>query len=370
LKVKQKPADFRVEEMNRLEAGVTGDFALYRLEKSGIGTPEAVRALAHEWRLRPSDVAFAGLKDRHGITGQMVSVRRGPRRNFQARGFKLNYLGQSPRPAERGTLAGNRFRVVLRDLDPDGAARVAVRACAAATDGFQNYYDDQRFGSLRGTEGAFVARALLAGDDGEALRLAIACPARADRSRIKRRRRSLRELWGQWEELARLLDASVEQRICAALATGGSFAAAYGRLDPALRALHLSAFQAHLFNECLRDAVGGAGPRHPGVAGPYLFGEGDPGALRDVRIPLAAGDAPPHPLLEAVLARESLGRERLARLPFRGGSRAALAAPRGLSVSAAEADDLNPGRRCVALSFELGPGAYATMLVKRCTYDL
>ena len=39
LKVKQVPEDFRVEEVSRLEPGEEGDFSLYRLSKSGIGTP-------------------------------------------------------------------------------------------------------------------------------------------------------------------------------------------------------------------------------------------------------------------------------------------------------------------------------------------
>jgi tRNA pseudouridine13 synthase len=370
LKVKQLPEDFRVEEVSRLEPGEEGAFSLYRLEKVGIGTPEAVRLLARAWRLQGKDVAFAGLKDRHGVTGQTISVRRGPRRNLAGRGFKLNYLGRSPRPAARGTIAANRFRIVLRDLDAAGAERLARRARAAEADGFPNYYDDQRFGSLRGTGGAFVARALLDGDHEEALRLAVACPAREDRSRTRRRRQVLREKWGAWAELTERLAPSIERRICGALAAGASFADAYGLLDRALRAIHLGAFQAHLFNAALRRAVGADGPRHPGPAGPYLFYRGDPGALRAERIPLAAVGAPPHPLLDAELERESLTRDRLADLAFRRGLRAAVAAPAGLTVGEPAADTLNRGRLRLALSFTLPPGSYATMLVKRCTHDM
>ena len=221
------PEDFRVEEVSRLEPGAEGEFSLYRLSKSGIGTPEAVRFLTRAWRLRPTDVAFAGLKDRYGLTGQTISVRRGPRRNLAGRGFKLNYLGRSPRPAARGTIAANRFRIVLRDLDAGGAERVERRARSAAEEGFPNYYDDQRFGSLRGTGGAFVARALLDGDPEEALRLAVACPAREDRGRTRRRRRELSERWGAWSDLALRLAPSLELRICRALAAGASFAEAY-----------------------------------------------------------------------------------------------------------------------------------------------
>jgi tRNA pseudouridine13 synthase len=370
LKVKQKPEDFRVEEVSRLEPGAEGDFSLYRLSKSGIGTPEAVRLLTRAWRLRPADVAFAGLKDRYGLTGQTISVRHGPRENFAGRGFKLNYLGRSSRPAARGTIAANRFRIVLRDLDEGGADRVGRRAHRAAEDGFANYYDDQRFGSLRGTGGAFVARALLDGDFEEALRLAVACPAREDRSRTRRRRTELRDRWGAWQDLAARLPPSLERRLCEKLAAGASYADAYGLLDRALRAIHLGAFQAHLFNNALRRAVGGDGPRHPGAAGPYLFYRGDPGPLREERIPLAAAGAPAHPLLDEELARASLTRARLSEFAFRRGSRAAVAAPAELTVADPAADALNRGRLCLGLSFTLPPGAYATMLIKRCTHDM
>ena len=343
MKVKQRPEDFRVEEVSRLEAGAEGEYCLYRLSKSGIGTPEAVRIVVRSWRLRRPDVGFAGLKDRHAVTGQMLSIRRGPTSNFEGKGFKLNYLGRSPRPAGRGTIEKNRFRIVLRDLSADDAGRVVERARAAAENGFPDYYDDQRFGSLRGTGGRFVAEALLAGDGEEALRLAIACPARKDRSRIKQRRKLLSKRWGEWGELAAELDTSLEREMCGRLAEGASFADAYRMLDPALRSIHLAAYQARLFNEELRQRVP-AGPSHPGVAGPYRFYEGDPGDLRDQRIELFTDE----------------------RLAFRAGSRGAVAFPGDLDADGPSADDLNPGRHRATLAFTLRPGSYATMLVKRC----
>ena len=370
MKLKQRPEDFRVEELSRLEPGTTGEFSLYRLEKSGIGTPEALRVLGREWRLDPRAIAFAGLKDRYGITGQTVSIRHGPAGNFAGKGFKLNYLGRGERPAGRGTLLGNRFRIVVRDLSGDEAKRVAARAAACADFGFPDYYDDQRFGSLRGAGGRFIAKALMAGDAESALRIAIASPSREDRSRTKRRRRLLHDQWGDFAGLTRRLDASVERRICERLAEGASFAEAYRILDRAIRSLHLSAYQAHIHNECLRRAIGKGGPSHPGADGPYLFYEGEPGPLRERIFPLASGEAPKDPLLDQVLAEEGVDRGQLRALGFRGGFRDAVAFPEEVAVGLPEADEANPGRKSLAVSFRLGPGSYATMLMKRCTFDL
>jgi len=348
MKIKQQPDDFRVEEENRLEAGRDGPFTLYRLEKAGIGTPEALAVVSRSWHVRRADFSFAGLKDRYGRTGQVVSLRKGPGRNFEGKGFKLNYLGRSREPAGRGTIVRNRFRIVLRDLAADEAGRVEERAREAAVCGFPDYYDDQRFGSLRGTHGAFVAAALLEGDHEKALRLAIASPSRADRSRLRKRRVLLKEKWGAWGDLAGALDASGERDICRRLADGASFEDAYACLDRVLRSLHLAAYQAHVFNAELRERVGTAGPSHPGVDREYRFYEGDPGALRDVRLELFTDE----------------------RLKFRRGARNAVVLPENLETTSPEPDELNRNRVRVELAFALRPGSYATMLIKRCTYDM
>jgi tRNA pseudouridine13 synthase len=369
VKVKQRAEDFRVEEVSRLEAGAEGDFALYSLMKRGVGTLEAVKELARAWRLDRDRIAFAGLKDRYGITVQTISVARGPARNFEGRGFRLNYLGRSPRAAGRGTMAKNRFRILLRDLSRDEAERVSARALVTAEHGFPDYYDDQRFGSVRGSAGRFVAAALLRGDPGEALRLAIATPSRDDHGRVRKVREALRRMWGDWGGLAASLPPSAEKRICERLSAGASFAEAYALLDAGLRSIYLSAFQAHLFNAGLRKAIG-EGPAHPGLDGPYVFYEGDPGPLREAIVPLASGAAAAHPWLDAALEAAGFDREALSRLPFRPGNRAAVVVPERVEAGEPGRDELNAGRFALPLSFVLRPGSYATMLIKRCTWDV
>jgi len=366
MKLKQRPEDFRVEEESRLDAGTTGAFCLYRLSKSGIGTPEAVRRVAKRWRLPRRALSVSGLKDTHGQTGQMLSVRGGRAENLDCGAFKLNYLGRVERPADGSCLIGNRFRIVVRDFDAGQAERFAARAAALAETGFPDFYDDQRFGSLRGTGGRFIARSLIDDDFETALRLAVASPDKQDRSAVRRRRVLLRDRWGEWEALAAELGESYERTLAQSLAAGDSYETAYGTLDRELRRLHLSAFQAQLFNECLRRSLA-PGPEWEGAAGAYRFPDTLPD---DERIPLASAQAEPHPLLDAVLAEAGVERAQLAHLPFRSGSRSLISLPTAVRVSEPETDPLNRGRFAVALAFTLRPGSYATMLVKRCAHDL
>jgi tRNA pseudouridine13 synthase len=75
-------------------------------------------------------------------------------------------------------------------------------------------------------------------------------------------------------------------------------------------------------------------------------------------------------LVEEVLAEEEvrladLRVRQMRRLSAHGVERPAFTRPEGLSVSAAEDDELYPGRKSLRLAFFLPRGSYATLLVKR-----
>ena len=115
MKLKQKPEDFRVEEIAQPNLG-DGRFALYRLAKKSLGTPEAIGAICRAWRLKREAVAVGGLKDRHAATRQYLSIENGPRRKLTQTNFSLDYLGQSSRPFDSSDISANRFEIVIRDL--------------------------------------------------------------------------------------------------------------------------------------------------------------------------------------------------------------------------------------------------------------
>ena len=53
MKVKQQPEDFQVEERTDMAPG-EGPFALYRLEKRGWTTPDALQVVRRRWQRRSS----------------------------------------------------------------------------------------------------------------------------------------------------------------------------------------------------------------------------------------------------------------------------------------------------------------------------
>src|SRR5687767_11858678 len=97
MKLRCLPDDFQVEEqIAPLPAG--GPFAMYRLTKSSLGTPEAVDAVLRKWNLARSQAAYAGLKDRHALTTQFITIQGGPRRGLRQTNLELAYVGQVGRP--------------------------------------------------------------------------------------------------------------------------------------------------------------------------------------------------------------------------------------------------------------------------------
>ena len=235
------------------ECGRTaGRFSFYRLTKRNIGTIEAVETIARRWNLAGRQVSYGGLKDRHAVTVQYLTITEGPARPISTPNFELRYLGRVPQPYGPQHFRGNRFQLVLRDMSDAAVSSALADLSTLASDGLPNYFDDQRFGSV-GVSGQFIAHAWLKGDHERALKLALAEPNPFDRAGVKAQKAILRAHWGQWTEAKARLDRSSTRSIVTYLADHPTdFRGAFARMRRELRALYFSAFQSHLWNILLR----------------------------------------------------------------------------------------------------------------------
>jgi tRNA pseudouridine13 synthase len=382
MKLKQKPEDFRVEEIAEPQLG-GGPFALYRLAKRSLGTPEAVDAICRAWRIARDAVAVGGLKDRHAATRQFVSIENGPHRNLGQTNLDLEYLGQTARPFDSKDILANRFEVVVCDLRPAEAEDIVAALPQAAEGGVPNYFDDQRFGSV-GVSGDFIARPWCLGDYERALWLALAEANSHDRPDVRDERRGLCAHWGDWPACLKIAVRPVVraamERLCR---QPQDFRGAFIRIPQHERRLYLEAFQSFLWNRILTESIRA------------LF---DPAELFDVAI--ARTSAPFYRVVPSAIVAERLrqplpfpsARERSELGPltnlyervaaefglecrtlrvkyprdsfFSRGTRPAVFHPRSPSA-VAEDDEQDPARRKLLLRFDLPPGCYATVLVKR-----
>lgn len=392
MKLRQRPEDFIVEEASRLAPGGRGPdegpYGLYRLRKRSITTPEAVRRVARAGRIDPGRIGYSGLKDRHAVAVQFVTVFGKPVGELSGPGFRLSPAGRSARAAGPREIERNSFRVTVRDLSRGEAERALERGSAYARSGVPNYFDEQRFGSARAT-GAFPGELAARGDWEGALRLVIASSSREDSKDTKRRRRVVADGWGDWTAVKAGLDRSSERSIVTYLADHpADFVGAFDRLPGSLRTIVLSAFQSLVWNEVLSGVVRARAARTWTHAGRYdqvaFFAPDDDCArtLGGLAIPFPhratrMRDPDAERAFDEALARRGLTLDsfRLRGLKkghFWRGERAALAEVAGFSARGPFHDELKAGgpeRGAFALElrFSLPPGAYATMFVKAAT---
>lgn len=383
MKLKRFPEDFVVCEVSEFPLS-SGPYSVYRLEKSGIGTPEAIAEILQHWNLPRLAVSYGGLKDRHAKTTQTITLFKGPERSITQRGFRLEYLGKAAREFHAKDIIANRFEIVLRDLLAEKASHMHGLLPALAA-GVPNYFDDQRFGSL-GESGQFVAQPWCMGDFERALYLAIAEANSHDRPREREQKELLRAHWGNWTECKACLDRSHRRSIVTYLVDHPKdFRRALALLRSDLRSIYMAAFQSHLWNEMVCHFLKhrlptGSWYTKAGAAGELVFWSVRDAlveSLASLEIPLPS--ARQHhwpvwiePFLEKTL--QSFGMERhqiRVKYPrdtfFSKGTRQLMLRPQSLSGSL-EPDELNTGRQKLMLSFSLPRGAYATMVIK-CLSD-
>jgi tRNA pseudouridine13 synthase len=148
-RIKTVPEDFEVEEVPAYEPSGNGDFLYLWIEKRGMGAEYFTRQIARQLEIAPGEVGAAGLKDRHAVTRQMVSVPASaePRlAQLDGEGIRLLRVGRHSNKLRPGHLRGNRFRILIRNVASDAAARIQPILARLRSEGLANYYGPQRFG--------------------------------------------------------------------------------------------------------------------------------------------------------------------------------------------------------------------------------
>ena len=157
--------DFLVEEIAGFDPSGQGEHALLTIEKRGLNTVDVVQRLMRWAGVRDVAIGYAGLKDRNAVTRQRFTVHLPGRETpdvaaLEGDALRVLEVARHSRKLPRGALAGNRFELVLREVDGDRAA-VEARLVAIARDGVPNYFGEQRFG--RAGDNVAQALAMFAG---------------------------------------------------------------------------------------------------------------------------------------------------------------------------------------------------------------
>jgi tRNA pseudouridine13 synthase len=168
-RIREVAEDFRVDEIPAYGPAGEGSHVLATIEKRGLTTFDAVARLAAALGVDPAGVGTAGLKDKHAVTRQQVSLPP-PCTPEQALAVDLPDLkvlaaARHPHKLRTGHLRGNRFVIRVREVegpaDAAAARAAAILAALAAAPGSPNWYGEQRFGAAG--DNAAIGRALITG---------------------------------------------------------------------------------------------------------------------------------------------------------------------------------------------------------------
>ena len=179
-RIRARDEDFEVEEVPSYEPCGSGDHLFLWIEKRGVAPEFFAQTIARKLGTHPGNVGTAGLKDRHAVTRQWVSVPKECEANvakIDGDGVRVLKTGRHTNKLKPGHLRGNRFRILIRDAQgrPNPPTPLPKREGGATetnssppshlgglgseyvildrirTHGMPNYYGPQRFGRDGGT---------------------------------------------------------------------------------------------------------------------------------------------------------------------------------------------------------------------------
>jgi tRNA pseudouridine13 synthase len=151
-RIKERPEDFLVEELPLYEPTGAGEHLMLRVQKTGLAHGEMIRRIARHFGVREREIGCAGMKDRQAVTMQTITVHTprtfGPDDVIDSR-IAVHWAARHTSKIRRGHLAGNRFSIKIRGVDPLKAPSAARRLRELARRGAPNFVGPQRFGYRR-----------------------------------------------------------------------------------------------------------------------------------------------------------------------------------------------------------------------------
>jgi tRNA pseudouridine13 synthase len=149
--IRAQPEDFRVDERPLYLPCGQGEHLYLRVTKRGLSTPDMVKHFASALGIKAKCIGVAGLKDARAVTTQMVSVQGVPaevvaRLVTNDRLLAVDVLGRHRNRLRTGHHAGNRFRLVVHELNAEAGVIVPRVLNELSRRGVPNYFGPQRQG--------------------------------------------------------------------------------------------------------------------------------------------------------------------------------------------------------------------------------
>jgi tRNA pseudouridine13 synthase len=252
-RIKVEHNDFCVEEIPLYEPSGEGQHTYARIEKEGMTTYQAVDRIARALHIDRRSIGYAGLKDAHAVTVQMLSlgdVDPAAVRALALPGIRVLDVRRHTNKLRTGHLAGNRFTVRVRGVLESAQTGAEAILEVMRSRGVPNYYGVQRFGVRGDTH--LLGKALVRWDAEGFVRRLAGMPDPVESARVQ----AAREFF-EAGELEAALEAwpremGNERRVVETLIRHpGDWERAVRSVPKNMRLFFVSAYQSALFNRLL-----------------------------------------------------------------------------------------------------------------------
>jgi TruD family tRNA pseudouridine synthase len=178
------------------------------LVKCNLSSIEVVEELARYLKILPEQIKFGGIKDKHAITSQLVSMKGvevEKLHQLSAQYFFIKDVFSGKRENHLGNLRGNQFTILIRTERPLVEKDFLEKLKEIEKQGFYNFYYLQRFGIPR-LINAECGLSILKGDYEGAMKIAFCRPGERELIYFRNLRKEIEKLWGDWLEIQKIID--------------------------------------------------------------------------------------------------------------------------------------------------------------------
>jgi tRNA pseudouridine13 synthase len=286
-RLRRSPEDFEVDEISvRPADDAAGKYVIARVWHRNWEANRLFRRLGSNLHVGRSSVGFAGTKDGRSVATQLMSFNAPIEavKGLEIPDVKILDAYTSNRSISIGDLIGNRFSVVVNEVDVDLDVREvcgAVRERLESIGGFPNYFGVQRFGSVRPIT-HLIGKDLSRGDPEGAVMRYIANPMN-NGSEGDDARSALQQSRDFEKAMAEFPSRFTFERVMIShlVENPGDYIGALRRLPRNLLMMFVHAYQSYMFNRMLSERLRRGLPIHEPIVG-------------DLVLPLTKSGVPDH----------------------------------------------------------------------------
>ncbi|MHA2158811.1 MAG: tRNA pseudouridine(13) synthase TruD [Candidatus Thorarchaeota archaeon] len=385
--------DWSVTDQSHSIEGERSRFLTFAVQKMGLATMDVATILAAFLKVSRNYVTYAGLKDKRAITVQTMSV---PAKaaeslpSIELSRIVVRDIRYTRQPIQIGDLWGNRFTILLKDIDEERDVALETAEQLKNTP-LLNYFGVQRFGITRPYT-HLVGKALVQRDFEKAVRIMLSTTSEYESEELTDIRKQLSEDMTPTEKFIEAFpkELSYEKDVMKYLMKSpGEYEKAIMRIPPRVLTLQVHAFQSYIFNKIISERARLGIPIDRPQVGDFLIKLDETHSGRDSWVfvtestllereqQVASGEyglttpVPGYstrlpPSKQTDLVKQALKNEDVELREFRNSRVKALDAPGGLHLTSIVMTDLESfhSNEGLQVKFSLRKGSYATMVMR------